>query len=72
MSTRGKIRLYVGLFLLLLLVLVVAQNSGPVVLHFLVWKADVDGPLLFFLLFMAGMAAGTLITLVLHARRGKD
>jgi len=61
MTTTAKFKFLTGLAGLLLLVIVGAQNSRPIALRFLFWKAEVDGLLLFALLFLGGMLIGWLL-----------
>lgn len=53
------------IFLLIIIAVVVImaiQNSYPVPLFFLFWRANVDGLLLFLLVFLVGMLAGSLLS----------
>lgn len=62
MSTITRLKFLAGLAGLLLLVIVGVQNSRPIALRFLFWKAEVDGLLLFALIFLGGMLVGWLLT----------
>jgi uncharacterized integral membrane protein len=70
MSGRNRFRLVAGLIVLLLLVILGVQNSNPVELRFLFWRADVDGLLLFVCLFVAGAIAGILFSRLWTRDRG--
>jgi uncharacterized integral membrane protein len=53
------------IFLLIIIAMVVImaiQNSYPVPIFFLFWRANVDGLLLFLLVFLVGVLAGSLLT----------
>jgi uncharacterized membrane protein YciS (DUF1049 family) len=62
LSASAKFKVLSGLAGILLLVIVGAQNSRPIALHFLFWKAEVDGLLLFALIFGLGLLVGWLLT----------
>lgn len=56
-----KIKIVGALVLVALLIVVTLQNSAPVDLRFLFWKATVDRLLLFPALFLAGFASGAAV-----------
>lgn len=62
MTTKTRTKFLIGLAGLLLLVIVGAENSRPIALRFLFWKAEIDGLLLFALIFLGGMLVGWLVT----------
>jgi uncharacterized integral membrane protein len=53
-------RTIVALVLLCFVLLVAAQNSYPINLYFLFWRAQIDGLLLFLLIFLLGALTGAL------------
>jgi len=61
LSTSAKIKFGIGFAALLVVILVGIQNSRPIDLRFLFWRAEVDGLLLFALLFVAGLGTGFLL-----------
>jgi uncharacterized integral membrane protein len=70
MSGRNRIRVLAGLIVLLLLIIVAVQNSNPVSIRMLFWRADVDGLLLFACLFLAGAVSGLLLSHLWRRGRG--
>jgi len=58
------------LVIIAVVVVMAIQNSYPVSLYFLFWRAQVDGLLLFLLVFLVGMLAGSL--LFWGFRRGRN
>lgn len=69
MGFRAKLRLGIAAFFLLLALVVGIQNSGPILLRFLFWNAEVDGLLLYLILLLLGAGAGAGLTLFLRDRR---
>jgi uncharacterized integral membrane protein len=61
LSTSAKIKFGIGFAVLFIVILVGIQNSKPIDLRFLFWRAQVDGLLLFALLFAAGLGTGFLL-----------
>jgi uncharacterized integral membrane protein len=61
MSFLTRPRTILSLIIALLVLIVAGQNSHPVQVSFLVWRAWVDGLLLFILIFLVGMLAGALL-----------
>jgi uncharacterized integral membrane protein len=53
-------RTIVALVILCLVLVVAAQNSYPINLYFLLWRAQIDGLLLFLLIFLMGVLTGAL------------
>lgn len=47
----------------------ILQNAAPVVVNFLVWEVESPRAVVLFLVFLAGLSSGILLTLYL--RRGK-
>jgi len=67
-----RIKAIIGIALLALMALVAIQNSGPVAIRFLVWRADIDGLFLYLVIFAMGCLAGALGVLALRRRRPKS
>ena len=61
MDFLSRARIIILLVLIALIVIMAIQNSYPVSLYFLFWRAQVDGFLLFLLVFLVGMLAGSLL-----------
>ncbi len=61
MSFLTRPRIIFLLLLVAIVVIMAMQNSYPVQLYFLFWRAQVDGLLLFLLVFLVGMLAGSLL-----------
>ena len=61
MSFLTRPRTIIFLVIAALVLIVAGQNSRPVQVSFLVWRAWVDGLLLFILIFLVGMLAGSLL-----------
>ena len=55
-----KIRLIILLTVLALVLIVALQNSYPITLFFLFWRAQIDGLFLFIMIFLTGVLAGWL------------
>jgi uncharacterized integral membrane protein len=53
-------RTIAALLLLCLVLIVAVQNSYPINLYFLLWRAQIDGLLLFLLIFLVGALTGAL------------
>lgn len=53
-------RTIIALVLLAFALILAAQNSYPINLYFLFWRAQIDGLLLFILIFLVGMLTGAL------------
>jgi uncharacterized integral membrane protein len=47
---------------IIILIIAAIQNSAPVPLRFLAWRADVDGLLLFLILFAFGFLVGAMFS----------
>ena len=61
MSFLTRPRTILLLLIIAIVVIMAAQNSYPVQVYFLFWRAQVDGLLLFLLVFLVGMLAGSLL-----------
>ena len=61
MTFLTRARVIILLILIALVVIMAMQNSYPISLYFLFWRAQVDGLLLFLLIFIVGMLAGSLL-----------
>ena len=61
MSFLTRPRTIIVLILILIIFIVAAQNNRPVQISFLVWRAWLDGLLLFILIFLVGMLSGALL-----------
>jgi len=70
MSTARKVKFGLAGLGVLLIVIIALQNRGPVDIHVLFWKAQVDLLLLIPLLFLAGVGVGLLWAWGLRRKRG--
>ena len=61
MSFLTRPRTILLLLIIAIVVIMAMQNSYPVQIYFLFWRAQVDGLLLFLLVFLVGMLAGSLL-----------
>lgn len=61
MNFLGRIRIIILLVVFALIIIMAIQNSYPVSLYFLFWRAQIDGLLLFLLIFLVGVLAGSLL-----------
>ena len=67
MTNAGRFKLVLAMIGILVLVIAAIQNSVSIPLHFLFWQANVDGLLLFLILFAFGFLVGAMF-----ARRPKS
>lgn len=60
MSNIGRFKLILAMIGILVLIVAAIQNSQSIPLRFLFWHAQVDGLLLFLILFLFGFLIGTM------------
>lgn len=64
-----KLKLYLGLALLVLVVVFMLQNTAVVNLRFLFWQLSLSQALLLFLVFASGLAVGLLFATLARRQR---
>lgn len=64
-----KLKLYLGLALLVLVVVFMLQNTAVVNLRFLFWQLSLSQALLLFLVFTSGLAVGLLFATLARRQR---
>ena len=62
MSNIGRFKLILAIIGILTLIVAAIQNSQSIPLRFLFWHAQVDGLLLFLILFVFGFLIGTMFS----------
>ncbi len=64
---NNRIKMIIGLSLMIIVLILVIQNANPVVIGVFFWSIPISGAMLFFLLFLAGAIAGaSVFSLYLH------